>query len=196
MLIRVPAPLLKIAPWLGRWSSAFSIRPRSIRIIGIVNVVLGIMLGIYTGILLSAFGARPLWNSAVLGVLFLFSGLSAAAAFVHLTSRDPRERLILAKADNAFLTGELALLGLFLIGLLSSTEVHIRAAGLLLSGPYAPVFWVFVVAIGILIPLFMQSLALLDRIAHSPVPPLLVIGGGLVLRFVLVGAGQASHWLR
>jgi protein NrfD len=34
------------------------------------------------------------------------------------------------------------------------------------------------------------------RIGHSPVPPLLVIGGGLALRFVLVGAGQVSHWLR
>ena len=37
--------------------------------------VAGLALGIYTGILLSAMVARPLWNSAVLGPLFLFSGL-------------------------------------------------------------------------------------------------------------------------
>ena len=40
------------------------------------NIVLGIALGIYTGILLGALGtARPLWNSALLGPLFLVSGL-------------------------------------------------------------------------------------------------------------------------
>ena len=51
-------------------------------------MALGVVLGIYTGILLSAFGARPLWNSAVLGLLFLISGLSSAAAFVHMVAKD------------------------------------------------------------------------------------------------------------
>jgi hypothetical protein len=48
---------------------------------------------------------------------------------------------------------------------------------------------------GILVPLGLQSLAVRHRIAHSSIPPLLVISGGLALRFVLVGAGQVSHWL-
>ena len=43
-----------------------------------LNMVSAWLLGIYTGILLSALGARPLWNSALLGPLFLVSGLSAA----------------------------------------------------------------------------------------------------------------------
>jgi formate-dependent nitrite reductase membrane component NrfD len=196
LLVRVPAPLLRIFPWLGRMSSTLYVRPQAIRVVGIANMVLGVMLGVYTGILLSAFGARPLWNSAVLGLLFLVSGLSTAAALVHMTSRDPEERLMLARADNAFLAGELVLIGLFLIGLLSSTEAHTRAADLLITGPFAPFFWVFVVGLGIVLPLGLQSLAVRHRIGHSPVPPLLVISGGLVLRFVLVGAGQVSHWLR
>ena len=65
-------------------------RPRaasSCASIGVANIVLGVALGIYTGILLSSLGARPLWNSALLGPLFLASGLSAAAAFVHLVAR-------------------------------------------------------------------------------------------------------------
>jgi formate-dependent nitrite reductase membrane component NrfD len=32
------------------------------------------------------------------------------------------------------------------------------------------------------------------RIEHTPIPPLMVIAGGLVLRFVIVYAGQLSHW--
>ena len=36
------------------------------RITGLVAIVTGVALGIYTGILLSALGARPLWSSAIL----------------------------------------------------------------------------------------------------------------------------------
>jgi len=32
------------------------------------------------------------------------------------------------------------------------------------------------------------------RIRHTPVAPLLVIAGGLALRFVIVYAGQESRW--
>ena len=50
--------------------------------------------------------------------------------------------------------------------------------------------------LGIAIPLFVQSLAVSHRVAHTPVAPLLVMAGGLVLRFVIVSAGQFSHWPR
>jgi protein NrfD len=48
--------------------------------------VLGVALGIYTGILLNTMVARPLWNSAILGPLFLVSGLSAGAAVMHIAA--------------------------------------------------------------------------------------------------------------
>ena len=41
-------------------------------------IATGVALGIYTGILLSALGARPLWSSAILGPLFLFASPLAA----------------------------------------------------------------------------------------------------------------------
>ena len=195
-LIRPPGYLSARFPILDRAGRSIIQHPTATKSIGVVNMLLGGMLGIYTGILLSAFGARPLWNSAMLGLLFLVSGLSSAAAFVHLTAKDPYERTLLAKADNGFLTIELFIIALYLIGLVSSTQVHIEAAQLLLSGPFAPAFWVFVIGLGIVIPLIVQSLATSHRIAHTPVAPILVVVGGLLLRFVIVDAGQASHWTR
>ena len=47
----------------------------------------------------------------------------------------------------------LALIALFLIGHLTSGAVHSNAAALLLGGPYTAVFWVFVVGLGIVLPL-------------------------------------------
>ena len=52
--------------------------------IGKLNLVLGIALGTYTGILLSTLSARPVWNSALLGPLFLISGFSTGAALMML----------------------------------------------------------------------------------------------------------------
>jgi protein NrfD len=196
MLVRQPRWIETRVPLFERWSARLHRHPVGIKTVGIANMLLGGMLGIYTGVLLSSFGARPLWNSPLLGLLFLVSGLSSAAALVHLFARSRWESELLAKSDNAFLTVELFLLGLFLIGLLTSARAHQDAALLLLTGSYAPVFWVFVVGTGILIPLFLQSLAVTHRIAHSAIPPLLVIAGGLILRFVIVEAGQASHWTR
>jgi protein NrfD len=166
------------------------------RVTGLVSIGTGVALGIYTGILLSALGARPLWSSAILGPLFLFSGLSAAAAFAHWASPDQPEREYLAKIDNQFLASELALVLLFVIGLVTSTEAHLQAARLILGGPYTAVFWVGVVGLGIVLPLVIQSLAVTHRVPHTPLAPVLVILGGLALRFVIVSAGQISHWAR
>jgi protein NrfD len=190
MIVRQPRWIGTRVPLFERWSDQLHRHPVGIKTVGAVNMLLGGMLGIYTGVLLSAFGARPLWNSPVLGLLFLVSGLSSAAALVHLFARNRWESELLAKSDNAFLTIELFVLGLFLIGLVSSTQAQQAAALLLLSGSFAPVFWVFVIGIGILVPLFLQSLAVTHRIAHSAIPPVMVIFGGIILRFVIVYAGQ------
>jgi len=223
-LIRLP----QAWPWLGerlsvlqRLSDALLARPRLVKALGYVNVILGIGLGIYTGILLSTMVARPLWNSAILGPLFLVSGLSAAAAMVHLTSsivpRHPAPRSLLGgalavlvqplgarppepgtadglvRADLGFLAVELVLIGLLFVGLLSSSASHVAAVDLLMTGKDAVVFWVGVIAIGILLPLLLQVLQLAHRIPHTIIPAILVLAGGLALRWVMVGAGQASH---
>lgn len=195
MLIRVPPRLGEKFPALQRWSDALTSHPVGVKTIGIVNMILGGSLGIYTGILLSSLGARPLWSTPILGLLFLVSGLSAAAAFVHMVARNPVERVMLAKADNGFLTIELFILGLFVTWMLSATQVHMEAVGLILGGPYTAVFWVVVVLMGIVIPLFYQSLAVNHKVPHCPMMPVLVILGGVALRFVIVQAGQHSHWM-
>ena len=195
-LLRLPGSLKDPFPSIKSIVDRLQENPRFVRIIGTLNMILGAMLGIYTGVLLSSLGARPLWNSSLLGPLFLVSGLSTAAAFVHLIAKDPYERVLLAKADNGFLVTELFFIILFITGLLSSTEVHVESARLLLNGTFAPVFLVFVVCLGIVIPLLIQSLAVSHRIRHVPAAPIMVIAGGFVLRLVIVYAGQASHWVR
>jgi formate-dependent nitrite reductase membrane component NrfD len=186
--------------WLDRWPALAALARRlqshtATRWLSLANIVVGIALGIYTGILLSSLGARPLWASAVLGPLFLVSGLSAGAAFAHLIAPGHDEQEQLIRFDNLFLMTELGLIALFLIGHLTVGAVHAQAAQLLLGGPYTAVFWVLVVGLGILLPLAIQSLMVAGRIPHTVIAPLLVLFGGLALRFVIVFAGQYSEWI-
>jgi protein NrfD len=195
LLLRVPVFILNRIPQIGKISDKMNAHPSTIKSIATLNITLGLMLGAYTGILLSTLTGRPLWNSSILGFLFLASGLSSAAAFVHMIAKTAHERDLLTKADNGFLTVELVIIAFFFIGLLTSSASHKAAADLLLTGPFAAVFWVFVIGIGMVIPLFIQSLAIKNKIKHTVVAPIMVLVGGILLRFVFVYAGQYSHWL-
>lgn len=187
--------VIRLVPFLWNWSKALLADERKIRTVAYLHIGMGILLGMYTGVLLSTMGSRPLWNSSILWLLFLVSGLSTGAALLHLRSKDPEEGIVLMKADNLFIVAELVVIALLFIGLLSSSAVHIAAARLLISGPYAPQFWVFVIFLGTLLPLLLQVLQLRNRVLHTAIPALLVLGGGLILRFIIVFAGQFSHYM-
>ena len=194
ILLRPPKLLEDKIPIVGKWKSKLLANPSWIKNIGVLTMFFGAGIGLYTGVLLSSLGARPLWSSSILWLLFLVSGLSGAAAFVHVIAKNVYERELLAKADNAFLIIELFVIALFIIGLKTATEVQAHAADLLLFGDFAASFWVFVIGLGIVIPLIIQLLAVNHKIHHTPVAPLMVIVGGLILRFIIVAAGQYSHW--
>ncbi|MEJ5286884.1 MAG: Molybdopterin oxidoreductase, membrane subunit PsrC/NrfD [Candidatus Kapaibacterium sp.] len=196
LLIRIPENVAEKFPALGRLSEKIRSNAFLVKLIGSLSMVFGGLLGAYTAILLSGFSARPAWNSPMLWTLFLTSGLSSAAALVHLIGKDPEERHLLAKADNGFLIAELIIILLMIIGFVSSSQVHIDAAKLILSGPYAASFWIFVVLSGIVIPLIIQMFSVNNKIVHTNVAPILVMLGGLILRFIVVYAGQFSHWPR
>ncbi|MDE2368083.1 MAG: polysulfide reductase NrfD [Burkholderiales bacterium] len=223
-LIRLP----EAWPWLGgalpplaAWSEALVTRPARLRALAGINIALGIGLGIYTGILLDTMVARPLWNTAILAPLFLFSGLSAGAATLHLAAAlrgdrpAPRGALggafaaliqplgreapaahtvdTLIRWDLGFLVVEGLLIALMLLNLQTSSASHAAAAALLTSGPYALAFWGLVVGLGLLVPIAWQALELGHRVAHTVLPALLVLIGGFALRWVMVNAGQLSH---
>src|SRR5512138_635968 len=82
-------------------------------------IATGIGLGVYTGVLLSTLGARALWGSALLGPLFLVSGLSTGAALLMLFGVTPEERLFLARWDLLAMGLEVVLLALLLVVLAS-----------------------------------------------------------------------------
>ncbi len=160
-----------------------------------IMLVYAIILGIYTGILLSAFNARPLWNTSILGPLFLTSGLSAGAAVTLILSKNKAERKQFARIDLVLIGIELFLIIHMFMGFLASTQVQIEAAQMFLGGPYTMSFWIFVVILGMLVPAVLEIMELGKFHIPVLVPAILVIFGSLMLRFIIVYAGQVSRWL-
>jgi formate-dependent nitrite reductase membrane component NrfD len=155
------------------------------------NLVTGIALGVYTGILLSTLGARALWSSALLGPLFLVSGVSAGAAFLMLFRLSEAERGFLARWDLAAMGVEAVLILLFLVGLANGDAASRGAAELLLGGRYTAEFWTLVVAVGLAVPALLSVLEHKLHLRFTLVAPALVLVGGVSLRWILVAAGQA-----
>jgi formate-dependent nitrite reductase membrane component NrfD len=167
------------------------------RRLAISGLPLGFAVAVYTAVLLGVLVARPLWNTPVLAVLFVLSALSSAAAALMLVV-PAREHGVLSTADIILLASEgLALAGLLFFGAVSSSSAR-HGVSVLAAGDYALTFWLGVVLMGLLVPAALEVRA--ARVPHgsralAALAAWLVLAGGVLLRYVVVFAGQQSALL-
>ena len=165
------------------------------RYMAIAFIPLSIILGIYTGILLSAFNARPLWNNAILGPLFLTSGLSTGAATIILLAKTAKERHLFSKIDLILIIIELGLIVHMIMGMYAGSEVQLEAMDLLVGGEFTLMFFGFVIILGLIVPAILEGIEIIGYKVPVAVPALLILLGGLIFRFVMVEAGQITRYL-
>jgi formate-dependent nitrite reductase membrane component NrfD len=187
-----------VPSWKWKWEmldkmEALAIKYR--RLMAWALVGLAVILGIYTGILLSAFNARPLWNNSILGPLFLVSGLSTGSAVIMWITKNHKERKIMSQIDLVLIIVELFFITHMIMGMLAGSSVQIAAAELFLGGQFTVSFWVFVIMLGLVFPAVLEILELSGFKIPVAVPALLVLFGGLVFRFIMVEAGQITRYL-
>jgi len=159
-----------------------------------ILLFLSIILGIYTGILLSAFNAHPLWNNSILGPLFLTSGVSTGSAFVMWLSNNKKERMLMSTIDMVLIAIELFLIVHMVMGMQAGPEAFKDAAHLLLGGEFTVIFWVVFVGFGLVLPFILEALELKGKHIPPALPAILVLIGGLLFRIIMVSAGQMSEY--
>lgn len=155
------------------------------------TLFLGIGLGTYTGLLLASSVARPLWNSGLVAPIFLVSGLATGTAILLIFARGKTERKVLIRFVVFCLVAEMLLVAMWLGDLSHGNANSLQASELILGGPYTAVFWSLVVVVGLIVPAILEVQSLRGRWPHTVVAPALILVGGLVLRLVLVQAGQS-----
>ncbi|MFA5354533.1 MAG: NrfD/PsrC family molybdoenzyme membrane anchor subunit [Thermodesulfovibrionales bacterium] len=174
------------------------------RILAKINFGLGIFLGIYTGILLSAFVARPLWNSSVLPVLFLTSALSTGAALAIILAKRSAVKLFFTKIDIWLLSAEIVAIVLFFYGHYTSTAPQ-RASIMPFFSFSSEYFWygTSILLISILLPLALVMKLMEVKEEHGEnlsqsalmkmkLSAVMVLIGGFIIRLAFVYAGQLS----
>ena len=171
-----------------------------------LNVVFGVLLSIYTGILLSTFVARPLWNTAILPLLFLASGMSTGAAVMIIVAKSKEVKLFFTKLDIWLILGELLILALMFYGHYTGDAAHQAAIMPFFNSSHETFpYFLSIIVIGIVLPLaiVMKFLEVTGKHTEEVTgfglflmncSAILVLIGGAIVRFALVYAGQLSGY--
>ncbi len=182
-----------------------------------INVPLGIGVAIYTGVMLGAMPARPLWNSPILALLFLISALSTGVATIILArtlfhrkaaSSDVEHgyhqgTYLLTASDLMLIGFELMVIFLFVMfAHLTIGNVKYAVSIILPGGDMATMFWVWVVLVGLLLPGLAELIYVVPKLLYhrdyaAPkaieiAVSIAVLIGGFMLRYVIVVAGQVT----
>jgi formate-dependent nitrite reductase membrane component NrfD len=176
------------------------------RWLALAGLPISVGVGIYTGVLLGAVQSRPFWNTNLVAQLFLFSALSTgcAALILGLSRREEsaRELKLLYGLDICFMVLEFFIVLPYLIHGELSVQAVQDSLQLILGGPFTVLFWVFFLGLGLFTPLVIELRELVPVIVSNrefryhrllaPSTALLILGGGLLLRYIFVFAGQIS----
>ncbi len=187
--------LIELAGWLQKYRLHLAA----------ANFAMGIFIGIYTGVLLSSFVARPLWNSAILPILFLCSALSAGAAMMIMIAGQKKVKLFFTKIDIWLIITEMTLLPLFFYGQYTSSYAHRESIMPFFTFNHQ-YFW-YGLAILVLLVILPAALVIklleikdehgdtltTDELFKMNLSAIIVLIGGLIIRFSFVYAGQLSH---
>ena len=128
-----------------------------------IDAVLGFASTAYSGFLLTQAVGVPLWTTAVLPVLWVFSGLSSAVGLMEVErlcpKSDTKDISWLGHVAHLAHWGEAFVLFAFVSVAFSGTPAAVAGASSLVSGDNAALFWSGAVGIGIIVPILVSWFA-------------------------------------
>ncbi len=212
------ASVIFVYPYLPERYDILKIRQKTSQISStkafrIISLILAMSTALYTGVLLNLLVARPLWNTPLLPLIFLFSaiidGIAAILIMLYVIRHKSlgqdefmSSRKFLERFDLLFLVPFIVSVAGMMAWLYLSGGHGAKALSIITGGSFAITFWLGVVIIGMLVPLAYDLRMMSGRhgqeetegnkrlIALSVASSVLI--GGFLLRYVLLYAGQLT----
>jgi polysulfide reductase chain C len=169
----------------------------------IFKVIAGILafgVAIYSGFAVGVVGAIKLWNSAVIPILYVITGLTGGLAVILLASLN-QDAVKIINVANYMLIALVVYTIFVAVYLWMATYSSVAArdsVARVLKGNVAPVFWLGVVTFGIIAPIVMVAPFSLSQETSSVVFAVAAVcnlAGGIALRYVILKGGVYSPLL-
>ncbi len=155
------------------------------------------------GSVFASLASRPFWYGSQLPLFFIgcavLSGAAAIVLFTHFSHLLQRRRMTPQTFNAVQTAGKIMLLMIFLLALATAwkmfnaycgPEAMALAADSLVSGPLSTSFWLFEVALGLVLPFLLLAASRLRSLQILSCAALMVLIGQFFSRFNLVVAGQ------
>ncbi len=173
-------------------------RPTIVR----VGTLLSVGVAVYTGLLIGAVRAIPLWNTTILPMLFLVSALSTGMAAAVITSEAfamtveadgvalARRYYYVNMVHSLLIVIETVFIFCWLFLVAQRSEAAAQSVHMLLFGQHALLFWIGIIFFGIVDPMIIY---IYEVVLHRPLMPFAlfvsdgsVLLGGFVLRYLVI----------
>lgn len=172
-------------------------------VLSVIGVIFAIATAAYTGLLIGVIKTMPLWNNALLPILFfvsaMSSGVAGALVFTGIFDRREIEGMHSVTVIHvALLIIEVLLVAAMFFILSSGNPAGAESVQMMVTGQYALLFWVVFMLLGLLVPIAVELWELKTG-KGSPMLTiaieLLVLIGGFVLRYLIVHAAVPVNFL-
>ncbi len=152
---------------------------------------------IYGGFAMNYVNGIPLWNTALLPVLYVISGLWGGAELtlgIALTRSDISVGIALEEWIRILLIGFLILIPVYLMSVRYTSLTGLASVKYMVLGKWAPLFWILVVAMGMIMPLITVITSFLLGLENTPEALLYVailsgLIGDLATRYLILRCG-------
>jgi formate-dependent nitrite reductase membrane component NrfD len=155
---------------------------------------------IYGGFAMNYVNSIPLWNTALLPVLYLISGLWGGAEVVSgfaLATGSTAASATVEEWLRLLVIGFIVLIPVYLISVRYTSPTGLMSVKQIIAGRWARLFWTVVVVIGMVIPLaavIASFIAGLEEVPEAFLYLTIVCGltGDLVMRYLILSCGYYS----
>ncbi|MFC1971839.1 NrfD/PsrC family molybdoenzyme membrane anchor subunit [Chloroflexota bacterium] len=159
--------------------------------------IMAFLVIIYGGFAMNFVNGIPLWNTAILPILYVVSGLWGGAGLtlvITMAAGATKIGMAVEEWTRLLLVGFIILLAVYLVSIRYGSSAGKISVREMVRGKWAPLLWIMVIALGIVLPLGVVISSYTAGLTAIPVALLYIavffeLTGDLAMRYLILKCG-------